>query len=321
MPKEITHWTLAATVAKNLPGDSLFYEPVRSFPNLFLLGAITPDVPFYYLAGPKTDAVQGLSAPFHGTNERALLPVLSFLDQYPGRPPEVLAFAAGVISHLLADTLFHPLVYYFSGMDGVHPGATARHRQFETAMDLYFLHLSQDRSSVSLARVIQDLEVSKRQCCRFMAELFQTGNRPERSCLGPALYSHMTLQRLFRSPLAYKSLAFLNQKTSWIPDKVVGLIYPVNGPVNLCFFCHPLQYRDPCTGEAFSAGIQEMRAKTGEMGKKLLGLISTELIRGGSALGVMENRDLPQIRPGFGRESVVFWRGKQDLASDLYDGF
>jgi len=321
MPKEITHWTLAATVAKNLPGDSLFYEPVRFFPNLFLLGAITPDVPFYYLAGPKTAAVQGLSAPFHGTDERALLPVLCLLDKYPDHPPEVLAFAAGVISHLLADTLFHPMVYYFSGMDGVHPGATARHRQFETAMDLYFSHLSQGRSPVSLARVIQHLEVSKHQGCRFMAELFQTGNGLEKNCLGRALYSHMTLQRLFRSRLAYKSLAFLNQKTSWIPDKVVGLIYPVNGPVNLCFFSHPIEYRDPCTGEAFFTGIQEMRAKTGEMGKKLLGLISTELIRGGSALGVMKAPDLPQIRPGFDRESVVSWRGKQNLVSDLYEGF
>ena len=321
MPKEITHWTLAAAVANKLPEDSLFYAPVRSFPNLFLLGAITPDIPFYYLAGPKTAAVQGLSAPFHGTDGCALLPVLTFLDKYPDQPPAALAFAAGVICHLLADTLFHPLVYYFAGMDGVHPGATTRHRQFETAMDLYFLHLSQGRSPVSLARVIKNLEVSSRQRCRFMAELFQAGTRSEKRCLGLALYSHMTLQYLFRSGLAYKSLAFLNKKKPWIPDKVMGLIYPANGPVNLCFFRHPLRYRDPRTGEAFFAGIQEMQVQTGEAGKKLLGLISTNLIRGGSALGVMENPDLPEIRPGFAREGFAFWRGKYDIVSDLYDGF
>jgi Zinc dependent phospholipase C len=321
MPKEITHWSLAVTLADNLPGDSLFYEPVRSFPYLFLLGAITPDIPFYYLAGPKTAAVQSLSVPFHGTDERTLLPVLLFLDKYPDHPPAALAFAAGVISHILADTLFHPLVYYFTGMDGVHPGATARHREFETAMDLYFLHLSQGRSQVSLARVMNHLEVSKQQCSRFMAALFQTENRLEKRCLTPALYFHMTLQRLFRSRLAYNTLAFLNRKTPWIPDKVVGLMYPVKGPVNLGFFSRPLEYRDPCTGEAFSAGIQEMQVKSGKRGKKLLGLISENLIRGGAALGVLNNPDLPEIRPGFDRESVVFWREKQDLVSDLYDGF
>ncbi|RLB91998.1 MAG: hypothetical protein DRH26_07135, partial [Deltaproteobacteria bacterium] len=170
MPKEITHWTLAATVANKLPKCSLFFDPIRSHPNLFLLGAITPDIPFYYLAGPKTALIQALSAPFHGTDGRALLPALTFLDNYPDQNPAALAFAAGVICHLLADTLFHPLVYYFAGMDGLHPGATARHRKFETAMDLYFLHLSQGRSPVSLARVIKNLEVSTGQGCRFMAE-------------------------------------------------------------------------------------------------------------------------------------------------------
>jgi membrane-bound metal-dependent hydrolase YbcI (DUF457 family) len=318
MPKEITHWTLASTVANKLPEGSLFFEPIRSFSNLFLLGAITPDIPFYYLAGPKTKVIQGLSAPFHGTDGRALLPALTFLDNYPDQNPAVLAFAAGVICHILADTLFHPLVYYFAGMDGVHPGATTRHREFETAMDLYFLHLSLGRSEVSLARMIKNLEVSAGQCRQFIAELFQARTRPERRYLGLALYSHMTLQYLFRSGLAYNAFAFLNRKTPWIPDKVVGLIYPRNRPVNLCFFSHPLRYRDPCTGEAFCARIQEMRVKTGEAGKKLLGLISTELIRGGSAIGLMENPDLPDIRPGFARDRFFFWRGKYDLASDLY---
>jgi hypothetical protein len=320
MPKEITHWTLAAAVADKLPEASLFYGPIRWFPNLFLLGAITPDVPFYYLAGPKIAGIQALSAPFHQTDRRALLPALAFLNHYPDQNPAALAFAAGVICHLLADTLFHPLVYYFAGMDGVHPGATARHREFETAMDLYFLHLSQGRSEVSLARVIKDLEVSTGQRSRFMAELFQARTRSEQRYLGLALYSHMTFQGLFRSGLLFNALAFLNRNTSWIPDKVVGLIYPAKGPVNLDFFNRPLEYKDPCSGEAFSVRIQEMQTKTGEAGKKLLGLISQEMIRGRSVLGVMKHPDLPEIRPGFDRDSLVRWRGKENLSSDLYEG-
>jgi len=324
MPKEITHWTLAAVVANKLPGGSIFFKPIRSFPNLFLLGAITPDIPFYYLVGPETKRIQALSAPFHGTDGRSLEPVLAFLDKNPVKTPAVLAFAAGVICHILSDTLFHPLVYYFAGMDGVHPGATARHRQFETAMDLYFLHLSHGRSQVSLARVLKNLEVSTTERCRLMADLFQTRilskKRPEQKFLNPALYSHTTFQYLFRSGLVYKSLGFLNRKTPWIPGKVTGLIYPWVKPGNLAFFDQRFRYKDPCTGDLFSARIQEMAAQTGLAGKTLLGLISSCLLQDRPAIGVMAHPDLPEIRPAFDRDRFFFWREKYDLGAELYGG-
>ncbi len=317
MPKEITHWTLAAALAKKLPRDSLFYQPVQSFSNLFLLGAVTLDIPFYYLAGPKTAVIQNLSAPFHGGDARALEPVLTFLDKNPGKEPAVLAFAAGVICHILADTMFHPLVFYFAGMDGVHSGATARHRQFETAMDLHLWHLY--RPQASLALVLRSLEVPKKKLYMFLADLFQ-GTRLEKRYLVPALYSHMVLQYLFRSAMAWKAFAFLNRKTGWIPDKVIGLIYPWNGPVNLPFFSQKLRYRDPCSGAFFSSKIQDMVEETAMVGKDLLLLISTTLAQGRSAIRVLDSPDLPKIRPGLARDIFFFWRGKYDLGADLYGG-
>lgn len=95
MPKEITHFALAWNLGRSLPGSSLFLGPVKKFSNLFLLGAIVPDIPFYYLIGPAREAVQDLSLPFQQTRARALSPVLEFLerDQFP----PALALAAGVI--------------------------------------------------------------------------------------------------------------------------------------------------------------------------------------------------------------------------------
>ncbi len=317
MPKEIAHWSLAAATAEKLPRDSLFYKPIHSFPNLFLMGAITPDIPFYYLAGPKLAVIQSLSIPFHGRDERSLFPVLAFLDQHPDKDPAVLAFAAGVICHILADTLFHPLVYYFAGMKGIHPGATARHRQFETAMDLHFW---QYRPRVSLVQIFKGLEVSEKRLNRFLSDLFQVKSRSEQRYLRPALYFHMTLQYLFRSSMAHKIFAFLGRKTPWIPDKIIGLIYPCNGPVNLVFFNQMFLYKDPCTGTVFSTKISRVAEKNAIAGAGLLSLISEALVQDQPAVRVLECPDLPKIRPDLPREDFVFWRGKYDLEADLYRG-
>jgi len=319
MPKEIAHWSLAAAMAKKLPRDSLFHKPVHSFFNLFLMGAISPDIPFYYLAGPKSAVIQHLSTSFHGRDERSLVPVLAFLDQNQDKDPAVLAFAAGVICHILADTLFHPLVYYFAGKEGIHSGATARHRQFETAMDLHFWHLYRPR--VSLFQIFKGLEVSEKKFNRFLADLFQVRARPEKRYLGPALYFHMTLQYLFRSATAYKIFAFLGRKTPWISDKIIGLIYPCNGPVNLAFFSQKLLYKDPCTGTIFSTKISRMAEETAVAGAGLLSLISTALVQSRPGLGVLDCPDLPKIRPDLPRKGFFFWRGKYDLEADLYRGF
>ncbi len=318
MPKEITHWTLAAALAKKLPDDSLFYQPIQSFFNLFLLGAVTPDIPFYYFAGPKTAFIQNLSALFHGSDARALVPVLAFLDQTPDREPAALAFAAGVICHILADTMFHPLVYYFAGMDGLHPGATARHRQFETAMDLHFWHLSDDWSRNSLTRVVRKIEVSKRRLIGLLGDLFQT--RSERKYLGLALYFYMTSHYLFRSSMAHKTFLFLSRKTGWIPKELTGLIYPFDGPVNLSFFNQRFRYQDTCTGTLFSTKIQEIVEENTLAGKGLLSLISTNLVQGKPAMGVLYNPDLPKIRPGLDQDRFFFWRERDDFETDLYGG-
>lgn len=316
MPKEITHWTLAALLAKELPIDSLFYEPIQAFPNLFFLGAIAPDIPFYHLAGPKTSFIQTLGAPLHGYDARSLVPVLALMDQNPAREPSALAFAAGVICHVLADTSFHPLVYYFSGKEGIHAGATARHRQFETALDLHLSFLY--RPEVSLARVVRNLEVPRKRVTGFLASLFQSPR--EQAGLGAALKFHLILQALFRSSRMYRVFGFLNRKTPWVPDKVTGLIYPCRVSGSLPFFSQKLHYQDPITGALFSTRIQNLMEETILAGKIVLTILSTALVQGGPATGILDDPDLPRIRPDLPQEGFFFWHGKTHLEPDLYRG-
>lgn len=115
MPKEIAHFTMARMTRKALgKRQSPFSEAAARFPALFDLGAVTPDINFYCMAGPGAEEIRALSAPFHRTDRRALLPVLEFLDRRLAQGKHdapALALAAGLICHIMADTIFHPLVY------------------------------------------------------------------------------------------------------------------------------------------------------------------------------------------------------------------
>lgn len=316
MPKEISHWTLAAALAEDLPEDSLFYAPIHSFPNLFFLGAIAPDIPFYYLAGPHRSSVQKLADSLHKGEAHSLVPVLAFLDQNPD--PAARAFAAGVICHLLADTLFHPLVYYFSGKEGLHAGATARHRQFETALDIHLSYLYRPR--VSLARVVSDLEVTTKRRNHFLGHLFQVESPRQAASLGAALNFFLMLQALFRSSLVCRVCGVLNKNTPWVPDEVTGLIYPCKRGVSLPFFTRKFQYQDAFTGAVLSTSILTLVKETTRAGKMILTLLSEILGQGQSATGVMDNPGLPKIRPDLPKEGFFFWQGKTHLEPDLYRG-
>ncbi len=107
------------------------------------------------------------------------MPVLTFLEpiQSPDVDARALSLGAGIICHILADTVFHPLVYYHSGMSRVHPGATARHRRFETALDLYFLHLAGPGFRTCLGRILSQTEVTQENLLRHLGRLFSLENR------------------------------------------------------------------------------------------------------------------------------------------------
>lgn len=315
MPKEITHFALASELGRSLSGDSLFYGPVKKFPNLFLLGAVTPDVPFYYLTGRYRKRVQDLSSPFHRTNGRALLPVLEFLNR--DQSPPALALAAGVICHILSDTHFHPLVYYYAGMDGVHKGATGRHRTFETALDQHFWFLF--RGETSLNQVVQNLEMSKGGLCRILAGLFRPGSPLPKTAPMKALTQHRIMQFLFRARGIRKGLAWLNRAGRPLPEKISGLAYPFDHPRSLPFFTSSLFYKNPCTLEPVHTDLSIMIGQTLESAQRVMNIVSRALAagRGETAL---THPDLPLIRPALPVDDFEGWHQKQDIRPLVYQG-
>ncbi len=318
MPKEISHWYLANRVKSNLPTDSVFFEPVHTCENLFFLGAVVPDMPFYYLLGPRAGRIQAAAEPFHGSDSQALTPVLFFLDRMRQTTVDAgaLSLGAGILCHILADTLFHPLVYYYSGMPRIHPGATARHRQFETALDLYFLHQTRTPARTRLGRILSETEVTRKKLLGYLGMLFGLDRPGDTTCLEYAVRSHVFYQALFQKKGVYRMLSGLNSGGHRFLDVALSLFYPDDGKETSPFFHRLFQYQDPDTGQACRTRISDLARETETATLSVLTRVSDRMVQQRPLAGLAQDAALPRVRPGMavGR----FWRGKNDLTTDLY---
>ena len=167
MPKEITHWLIAEAVSKRLEGTFL-EEPLRRNPNLLHIGAIIHDAPYYYLKGDFDSRFGSLPTKLHGTVEDAVELIESLLRYLLGLPEELkerlTAFLVGLITHLYADALMHPLIFYLTGpYDAQEPrrrtAARQDHRMLETLIDMCLAGGYHKVRGHSLAAYIRDAEM------------------------------------------------------------------------------------------------------------------------------------------------------------------
>ncbi|PIE62740.1 MAG: hypothetical protein CSA25_03740 [Desulfobacter postgatei] len=323
MPKEITHLTLAEHVIRDLPGSSQFFQPVQTFPALFLLGAVCPDSPFYYLAGPRKKQIQALAGLFHRPGKEALAPVLRFLNDHRTTPP-ALALAAGAVCHIMSDTIFHPLVYYYTGMSGLHHGATARHRYFETAMDVHFQYLF--RGKTRLHKIIRQTKVSRPTLYTLMASLFWP-QCPQTSLLKRTLQWHSISHALFGASVIRKVTIKMAGTSHPVADPTAGLIYPFSKPCALPFFSGQLKYRHPCSGDFYNTELPTLVRKAVNATLAVLDTIDRAMgesqekeKRPRFESLVMVDTDLPEVCPDLPKEMFEVWIGQQDIKPIVYQG-
>lgn len=170
MPKEITHWLIAAETARLLEGSALGAS-VAAFPNCFRLGAVFPDVLFFAAWYGNGDIYLDLADEYHGTHGEDTFNLLRSLAEIPRKDPyarQMQAIWAGIVTHLHADMVFHPLVFYLTGNyhdeDRVaRTRAVQSHRRFEALMDLRFGERTGGTRSHSLRAVLAGLEIPRRR--------------------------------------------------------------------------------------------------------------------------------------------------------------
>lgn len=319
MPKEISHWTLAAGMAEKLAEKSLFTAAVHEYPHLFLYGAVAPDTPFTYVTGPDNAWIQELAGQFHQTDEKALAPIFRLLKSSNGKDAAACAFAAGMVCHVISDTVFHPLVEYFTGHVERHKGAITRHHLFETALDYYFWKHSDDFSRVSLTRIFQKLETPKSRLIDDMKTMFGIQQDQRSRVMKFAVISHVVLHGLFRSRCAVRFFNILYQKKWWVPSQNQALLYPFASPVTLPFFENSIQYKDVQDGREIHTTIRHLSDQVVDSSICLLNLMEVCLTSGSHLESALDHPKRPLISPGLTRENFNYWSGQRDLQTILFN--
>lgn len=268
MPKEITHWTLAEKVYLNINSNSSLKEIIKQYKNLYLTGAVIIDTPFYIIFDKKAKMIYKLAEDMHNNPINSYEPLAQIINCYHSRlPDEILALILGIITHIHADSSFHPLVYYFSGtglpdQKKSRRKANTRHRIIETFLDLYYREESLLQNNREFAGILKNIEMEKEQFLENLFVFFNTGNNIDKQLIKKILKCHTNIQRLFDRNWFRIIFQILNVIPGINLEYYISLLYPHPKPEPGSIFQHQINYRHPVTGEEFQDSLKELEERT-----------------------------------------------------------
>lgn len=270
MPKEITHIILAEQMREKLPRD--VGELLHSHAQEYFFGSTAPDLFYYDVPTPfdATPSSEIISETLHGrmgnkNNEHIfwMLDRMKKLDQQD----RYFAFIAGYLSHIAADTIFHPMVYsrtgnYFDLDPAERKRSRARHRVLETSLDLYLLSESgrtlRGLGLLRLLRVPEDFSRSLMNLFSLsLSEIYHPDLAVSRGALRSVLKSRLIIAMTL-SPIAYKFFSWSNRILSRKHNDLINLFYPPK-PAAIDFETSA-QIPHPITGNPYPSRIEELRS-------------------------------------------------------------
>ena len=268
MPKEITHWLVAEAVSKRLEGTFLG-EPLRRNPNLLHIGAIIHDAPYYYLKGDFNSRFGSLPTKLHGTVDDAVELIESLLRYLLGRSEEekaqLKAFLVGLITHLFADALMHPLIFYLTGPYDAQDlkrrtAARQDHRMLESLIDVCLAGGYHRVRGYSLAAYIRDAEMPLLQLHDHLDKTWLCDEDTERFAEGLLssfrLFSFM--QSLYRNRMAGRLAPLLRPVSPRQVREVLSLVYSPRLMGQCWRIEGAIPCRHPATGEVRSQSIHDL---------------------------------------------------------------
>ena len=211
MPKELTHWWLAAQAVEKLNPDSPLRQLLHQEQQLYLTGAVLPDTLLHLVAGRWSAAALASADRFHDPPGSSYQPLIRFLEGQGSRvkgqggndspvvapcpltlDPAVIACLLGVAAHIEADIVCHPFVYALSGND------MTRHYAVETGLDLWLL-ATHHKPPVLRLRDLVDQRVQD-TAVTVLGGLFDpSGTLPEQA-LRQAVALHVLIQGMYGAP-------------------------------------------------------------------------------------------------------------------------
>lgn len=269
MPKEITHWAVAKKAAGRAPEPHL-KRIIHDNMNLYITGALAVDSPSYVAIGRDKALFARAGDRLHAMGGES--PFASVL-QVPAIATGVdedraMAFTLGALTHVVADMVFHPMIFHLTG-DYHHPDEARRkkavtlHRLLETWIDVWSAQKTTPENEGKLFRFAAQDSAEAKVLARLASALF-FGEKDMVKPARVALLSHAVIQSLFSKQWAMKAVNFYGRIASRDMDEFTALFYPPMTAETPSFLSRPIQYKNPVTGEALAESLAEMEERAVE---------------------------------------------------------
>ncbi len=285
MPKEISHILFADDVESAV--DAKTRRTLAAHRSAYYFGSVAPDL-FYYdvpLPGDAGQSAEKWGGIIHGkdgedNNRHVLLMLDAIRDAaaaprgVSGRDPEThrptlindarLAFVCGYLTHVALDTFFHPLVYsvsgnYFHEDPAERRRAEARHRTFESCLDLFLL--SEKGMQLGDFGLIQKLALPRRlrvDLVEFYAGALSQAYEPGYN-LGPfaerAFRKSRWMTRLFVSRTAFRFFSRIERLLGADWSHLLNLFYAEKEARGRVQFLSLPSVPHPVTGRPYPGNV------------------------------------------------------------------
>ena len=274
MPRELVHWHIVDRVKFDPRLGPAAAAVLTRYTDQAMLGSFTHDVPYYFHAGH--DAFEYVADYMHGTNgEDSFVPMKRLAAAILALPREerdpAWALFAGMLTHIAADAVFHPMIFYFTGNyhdsdPAERPRAQARHRLIEVYLESWMrprFYPPHGPWISSLLRRIGDTEMQKLSA--LLDSVLLPGHiREGSSATTPKWWSGYrqlsTFQMLFGSPVMGGLIRLLNAAAFGKLDGIDAL-FNFGRTTSPAFFDGPLAYQNPISGEPRSTTSSELLAE------------------------------------------------------------
>jgi len=264
LPKEITHWKIALTTLSKLE-HTAFRRILEDERASYLSGSVLPDMPYYYLTGPKRREMLVISESLHCEHgEDSFENPARFYNEAIN---DNMSFAllAGYLTHIAVDSIFHPFVYAFTGCEkntmSPFSSSTSRYRHFmlESRFDFYNMRVFPIKFDFRIKSLLR--EIDKNKLAENISRLFFTGKDRQGEVL-KLLRRQAAVQALFFRPVL-RLFRFI------IPDGFSAAFYPLIRK-NDELYSKSFEYLHPVTGRKLVDSYLSLEKKAVELSLKWL---------------------------------------------------
>lgn len=263
MPKELIHFTVAERTAQRL-ADTRFAPCIESQPDGLLLGSVFHDALFYAVT-PGGRPLESLSHQLHGADGQDTFMLIRLQAEHvaqTGQNALPVAVLVGMISHLYADVVMHPLIWYLTGnyyADDTTSKSMARqrHRALESLMDMVACPDKLGHARYKLRRMLKqcDTLLSQGLPVAAIGYLADMNHEHTEAQLTIAWSCFSILQAVYPSRMLAGSLSTLRPYLPRFLAEIATLFYAPQLMKQAEFLRSDILYRHPVTGEELSATL------------------------------------------------------------------